>query len=85
MEALAIIIVLTYGAIAGWAGKLFKGNALELTGSVIAGIFGGLIAYVVCAAIGINSGQEWQGYILTAAFGAFFFLTLLNMIIPKRI
>jgi uncharacterized membrane protein YeaQ/YmgE (transglycosylase-associated protein family) len=85
MEALAIIIVLTYGAIAGWAGKLFKGNSLELTGSVIAGILGGLIAYVICATVGINSGQDWKGYILTAAFGAFFFLTLLNMIIPKRI
>ncbi|MDB5277606.1 hypothetical protein QWZ08_04705 [Ferruginibacter paludis] len=85
MEALAIIIVLTYGALAGWVGKLFKGNNLELNASVLAGIFGGLIGYVVCAATGINSGQDWQGYVLTAAFGAFFLLTLLNMIIPKRI
>lgn len=85
MEALAMIIVLTYGAIAGWAARLFKGNALELTPSVIAGILGGLFAYVVCAATGINSGEGWQGYILTAAFGAFFLLTLLNIIIPKRI
>ena len=85
MEALAIIIVLTYGAIAGWIGKLFRVNSLKLTGSVIAGILGGLIAYLVSAKAGINSGEGWLGYILTAAFGAFFLLMLVNTIIPKRI
>ena len=85
MEAVAMIIVLTYGAIAGWAGKLFKGNVLELTPSVLAGVFGGLMAYVVCSAMGINAAEGWLGYILTAAFGALFLLTILNMMIPKRI
>ena len=85
MEALAMIIVLTYGAIAGWVGKLFRVNSLKLTGSVIAGILGGLIAYLVSVKAGINPGQGWLGYILTAGIGAFILLAILNLIIPRRI
>jgi uncharacterized membrane protein YeaQ/YmgE (transglycosylase-associated protein family) len=78
-------IVLAYGAIAGWIGKLFKINSLKLTGSVIAGISGSLISYFICTKVGINSGEGWLGYILTSGFGAFFLLAVINLTIPRRI
>ena len=85
MEILAIIIILIYGALAGWLGKLFEGNSLELTGSVGVGIIGGFIAYLLFTKMGINSAGGWLGYILTAGIGACFLLALLNLFIPRRI
>lgn len=85
MEILAIVITIIYGALAGWLGKLLKGNSLDLTASVVVGIIGGIIAYLLFSPMGINSGGGWLGYILTAGTGAFFLLALLNLFIPRRI
>lgn len=85
MEILAVIIILIYGALAGWLAKSFVGNSLELTGSVGVGIVGGLIAYLLFTKMGINEAGGWLGYILTAGMGACFLLALLNLFIPRRI
>lgn len=85
MEILAIIIIVIYGALAGWLGKLFAGNSLEFSGRVGVGIVGGFIAYLLFTKMGINEAGGWLGYILTACVGACFLLALLNLFISRRI
>ncbi len=85
MELLAIIITLIYGAIAGWLLQPFKNNNFGLTGSVIIGIIGGFISYLLLFKMGINTAGGWLGNILGAAFGALILMSILNLFISRRV
>lgn len=86
MEGQGILITLILGALAGWlGGQLFKGSGLGLIGNIVVGIIGGFVGYWLFGLLHISLGAGWLGYILTAGIGAAILLTVLNLLIPRRI
>jgi len=86
MDAQALIIWLTVGAIAGWlAGMVVNGGGYGLIGDIIVGIVGGLIAGWLLPQIGIAIGGGFIAAIINAFIGAVILLiVLLSISIDQR-
>lgn len=80
-----IIIILIFGAVAGWLGSMiYQGSGLGLLGNIVVGIIGSLVGYWLLGKLGISLGTGWIGVIFTGAIGAIVILVLFNILFRKR-
>jgi uncharacterized membrane protein YeaQ/YmgE (transglycosylase-associated protein family) len=77
MSLLAFLIV---GLIAGWlAGMIMRGRGMGLIGDIVVGGIGAVIGGYIFSALGVNSGDSWIGWIITALVGAVILLFVVNL------
>lgn len=77
MSLLAFLVV---GLIAGWlAGMIMRGGGMGLIGDIVVGGIGAVIGGYIFSALGVNSGDSWIGWILTALVGAVVLLFVVNL------
>ena len=68
MNFLYFIII---GAIAGWlAGKIMKGQGLDLVMHMVLGIIGGVVGGRVFGLLGLSAGDRTLGSLVTSVAGA---------------
>ena len=79
MDAVAIIIMIVIGAVAGWlAGVIYKGAGFGLVGNIVVGILGAIIAGTLLPGFLHLSGIV--GQIISDAIGAIILLFLVNLV-----
>ncbi len=67
----ATLIAIVIGAISGWAAaKLVRGRGFGLTGDILLGIAGAVVANWILGGIGVTLGGGVIGAILTGILGA---------------
>lgn len=77
MSLLAFLFV---GLIAGWlAGIIMRGGGMGVIVDIIVGVIGAVIGGYIFSALGVNSGESWIGWILTALVGAVILLAVVNL------
>ncbi|CAM2065314.1 GlsB/YeaQ/YmgE family stress response membrane protein [Sulfidibacter corallicola] len=75
-----LIFFLIIGLIAGWlAGKVMKGNSLNLLGNLVVGVVGSYVGGYAFGLLGIHAGGP-IGSIITAFVGAVLFLAVINLL-----
>lgn len=78
MSLLAFIIV---GMIAGWLAALItRGGGLGIIGDIVVGIIGAIVGGYLLGALGVSTGDDWLGWIITATIGAVVVLFLINLV-----
>jgi uncharacterized membrane protein YeaQ/YmgE (transglycosylase-associated protein family) len=78
---MVILIILLSGAVAGWlAGKLVTGSGFGLTGNIVIGIAGAVIAHLILPRGGIAMGGGLLRAMLTATIGAVILLVIVRLI-----
>ncbi|MFA5809668.1 MAG: GlsB/YeaQ/YmgE family stress response membrane protein [Thermoleophilia bacterium] len=77
MSLLAFLFV---GLIAGWlAGMIMRGGGMGVIADIIVGVIGAFIGGYIFSALGVNSGDSWIGWILTALAGSVVLLFVVNL------
>jgi uncharacterized membrane protein YeaQ/YmgE (transglycosylase-associated protein family) len=88
MDALAVVIWLVIGAIAGWlASIIVKGSSLGLIGDIIVGLIGAVIGGYLLSTLGIEIGEGYFAAIVDAVIGAVILLVIVRLVkglMPKR-
>ncbi|MEO6131069.1 MAG: GlsB/YeaQ/YmgE family stress response membrane protein [Saprospiraceae bacterium] len=80
-----IVIMLVFGAIAGWLGNLiFTDHGLGLYGNIIAGLLGSVFGFWLLGEFGIHIGEGYLNTLATGLCGALTILFLVNLILPGR-
>lgn len=78
MSWIAFLIV---GLIAGWlAGMIMRGGGMGIIGDIVVGVIGAVIGGYLFSALGVNSGESWIGWILTALVGSVILLFIVNLV-----
>jgi len=81
MGALAIVIWLVIGAIAGWlASIIVKGGGLGLVGDIIVGLIGAVIGGYLMSSLDINIGEGAFAAIVDAVIGAVILLVIVRLV-----
>jgi uncharacterized membrane protein YeaQ/YmgE (transglycosylase-associated protein family) len=83
MDAMALIVMLVVGAIAGWlASLLIGGLKWGLLGYIVAGILGGVVGgwLLNAAKVSFNLGNPILNHILVSAIGAIVVIFLARLI-----
>jgi uncharacterized membrane protein YeaQ/YmgE (transglycosylase-associated protein family) len=87
MDIQHILIVLLFGAIAGWlAGLIFRGSGYGLIGDIIIGILGSVIGSLILFKTGIsfNLKPDWLKQLLVAIGGGLLLLIVIKLIFPGK-
>jgi uncharacterized membrane protein YeaQ/YmgE (transglycosylase-associated protein family) len=82
MDAAAIVVMMSVGAIAGWLASLVVGGPWGLLGYIIAGVIGSVVGgwLLNAAKININLGNPIINQIITAAIGAIVVILIARLI-----
>ena len=79
MDPVAIIIMLTIGAVAGWlAGQILSGSGFGLVGNILVGIAGALVAGFLLP--GFLPFGGIVGQIISATIGAILLLFVIGLV-----
>jgi uncharacterized membrane protein YeaQ/YmgE (transglycosylase-associated protein family) len=89
MEIQQILIVLAFGAIAGWlAGLIFRGTGYGLIGDIIIGILGSVIGSLILSKTSLGSwfnfSPTWLRDLIVAVAGALILLIVVKLIFPGK-
>jgi len=77
---LSWIIVIVFGAVAGWlAGLLFKGSGFGIIVNIIVGIIGGVIGKWLFGVLEISI-TGWPGNLIAAVVGGVILVWLISLI-----
>jgi uncharacterized membrane protein YeaQ/YmgE (transglycosylase-associated protein family) len=80
----SIIAMLIVGAIAGWfAGKLVKGHGFGLSGNIVVGVVGALLAGFIFPRLGLGPAGGTFTAIIHSTIGAVILLVLIRVL--KRV
>lgn len=81
MQAEALLILLLIGAIAGFlAGIIVKGYGYGLVGNIIVGIVGAVFGGWLMPRLGLFTGTDIIGQIISATIGAVALLVILGVV-----
>jgi uncharacterized membrane protein YeaQ/YmgE (transglycosylase-associated protein family) len=82
MDAMAIIVMLVVGAIAGWLASLVVGGPWGLIGYIIAGVIGGVVGgwLMSMLKVNLNLGHPVINQIVISAIGAIIVIILARII-----
>lgn len=81
MPAEALLIWLLVGAVAGFlAGVVVKGYGFGLLGNIVVGIVGAVLAGALLPRLGLYTGTDLIGQILSATVGAVGLLVLISLV-----
>jgi uncharacterized membrane protein YeaQ/YmgE (transglycosylase-associated protein family) len=81
MDALAVVIWLVIGGIAGWiASILVKGGGLGLIGDIIVGLIGAVIGGYLLSTLGIEIGEGYFAAIVDAVIGSVILLVIVRLV-----
>jgi|APGre2960657404_1045060.scaffolds.fasta_scaffold86186_1 uncharacterized membrane protein YeaQ/YmgE (transglycosylase-associated protein family) len=89
MDMQHILIVLAFGAIAGWlAGLIFRGTGYGLIGDIVIGILGGFIGHLILMKTNLEStfklDPEWLRQLIVAVAGALILLLVIKLVFPGK-
>jgi uncharacterized membrane protein YeaQ/YmgE (transglycosylase-associated protein family) len=85
MDIQQLAIFLLIGAVAGWlAGLMVKGGGFGILGNIIVGVLGAIFGGWLFAQLGISTGNQWIGSLITATVGAVVLVFLLGLITRKN-
>jgi uncharacterized membrane protein YeaQ/YmgE (transglycosylase-associated protein family) len=75
-----ILVILFVGLVAGWlAGKIVRGTGFGITGDILVGIAGALIASFLFPKLGIHLGSGLVSEIIYSAIGAVLLLVVVRL------
>lgn len=81
MPAEALIIWLLIGAVAGFlAGVVVKGYGFGIIGNIVVGIVGAVLAGAMLPRLGVYTGSDITGQIISATLGAVALLVLISLV-----
>jgi len=81
MQAEALLILLVIGAVAGFlAGVIVKGYGFGVLGNIVVGIVGGIFGGWLLPRLGLFTGGDLIGQIISATIGAVALLILIGLV-----
>jgi uncharacterized membrane protein YeaQ/YmgE (transglycosylase-associated protein family) len=81
MQVEALLILLLIGAVAGFlAGIIVKGYGFGAVGNIVVGIVGGLFGGWLLPRLGLFTGGDLIGQIISATLGAVVLLVLIGFV-----
>jgi uncharacterized membrane protein YeaQ/YmgE (transglycosylase-associated protein family) len=81
MQVEALLILLLIGAVAGFlAGIIVKGYGFGAVGNIVVGIVGGLFGGWLLPRLGLFTGGDLVGQIISATLGAIVLLVLIGFV-----
>jgi uncharacterized membrane protein YeaQ/YmgE (transglycosylase-associated protein family) len=81
MQVEALLILLLIGAVAGFlAGIIVKGYGFGAAGNIVVGIVGGLVGGWLLPRLGLFTGGDLIGQIISATLGAVVLLVLIGFV-----
>lgn len=81
MQAETLVILLLIGAVAGFlAGKIVEGYGFGLVGNIIVGVVGSVVAGLLLPRLGIFTGTDVIGQIVSSTIGAIALLIVVGFV-----
>ncbi|MDO8736198.1 MAG: GlsB/YeaQ/YmgE family stress response membrane protein [Thermoleophilia bacterium] len=59
---------------------IMRGGGMGIIGDIVVGVIGAVIGGYLFSALGVNSGESWIGWILTALVGSVILLFIVNLV-----
>ncbi|MFZ9388267.1 MAG: GlsB/YeaQ/YmgE family stress response membrane protein [Chitinophagaceae bacterium] len=89
MDLQHILIILAFGAVAGWiASLIFRGSGYGLIGDIIIGILGSFIGSLILVYTNLNEkftlNPGWLRQLIVAVAGGIILLTVVKLIFPGK-
>ncbi len=81
MQVEALLVLLLIGAVAGFlAGVIVKGYGFGVVGNIVIGIIGAVVASALLPRLGLFTGTDIIGQIISATIGAVGLLVLIGVV-----
>jgi uncharacterized membrane protein YeaQ/YmgE (transglycosylase-associated protein family) len=89
MDVQHILILLLFGAVAGWlASLIFRGSGYGLIGDIIIGILGSVIGSLILVKTNLNDkftlGPDWLKQLIVAVAGGLILLVVIKLLFPGK-